>query len=65
MNFVCKPDFFFFCMCVCVCRCREAPQLAALLKEMKGGLDTVRSKVQALTAKVGMGMSPILSLGYI
>jgi hypothetical protein len=52
-------------VCVCVCHCREAPQLAALLKEMKGGLDTVRSKVQALTAKVGMGMSPILSLVYI
>ena len=31
---------------------REAPQLAALLKEMKDGLDIVRSKVDALTAKV-------------
>ncbi|KAJ9166453.1 hypothetical protein P3X46_021205 [Hevea brasiliensis] len=31
---------------------KEAPQLAALLKEMKGVLDTVTSKVQALTAKV-------------
>ncbi|KDP41500.1 hypothetical protein JCGZ_15907 [Jatropha curcas] len=31
---------------------KEAPQLAALLKEMKDGLDTVRNKVQALTAKV-------------
>ncbi|CAB4297815.1 unnamed protein product [Prunus armeniaca] len=30
----------------------EAPQLAAVLKEMKEGLDTVRIKVQALTAKV-------------
>ncbi|CAA0814414.1 Sas10/Utp3/C1D family [Striga hermonthica] len=31
---------------------RESPQLVALLKEMKGGLDTVRIKIQALTAKV-------------
>ncbi|KAK9270342.1 hypothetical protein L1049_025921 [Liquidambar formosana] len=31
---------------------KEAPQLVALLKEMKEGLDAVRSKVQALTAKV-------------
>ncbi|KAL6503510.1 hypothetical protein OROGR_025433 [Orobanche gracilis] len=31
---------------------RESPQLVALLKEMKGGLDTVRNKIQALTAKV-------------
>ncbi|KAM1664883.1 hypothetical protein COP1_044252 [Malus domestica] len=31
---------------------QEAPQLAALLREMKEGLDTVRAKVQALTAKV-------------
>jgi len=31
---------------------QEAPLLTALLKEMKDGLDTVRSKVQALTAKV-------------
>ncbi|XP_015579778.1 neuroguidin-B isoform X1 [Ricinus communis] len=34
------------------CIKKEAPQLAALLKEMKDGLDTVRSKVDALTAKV-------------
>lgn len=32
---------------------REAPQLAAVLKEIKEGLDTVKAKVQALTAKVG------------
>ncbi|KAF8411346.1 hypothetical protein HHK36_003893 [Tetracentron sinense] len=31
---------------------KEAPQLVALLKEMKEGLDAVRSKVQALTVKV-------------
>lgn len=31
---------------------RESPQLVALLKEMKVGLDAVRSKVQALTVKV-------------
>ncbi|GAB4839524.1 hypothetical protein Ancab_029050 [Ancistrocladus abbreviatus] len=31
---------------------REVPQLAALLKEMKDGLDIVTTKVQALTAKV-------------
>ncbi|THG07275.1 hypothetical protein TEA_001865 [Camellia sinensis var. sinensis] len=30
----------------------EAPRLAAVLKEMKEGLDMLRSKVQALTAKV-------------
>ncbi|GER28929.1 Sas10/Utp3/C1D family [Striga asiatica] len=31
---------------------RESPQLVALLKEMKCGLDTFRNKIQALTAKV-------------
>ncbi|KAI6689211.1 hypothetical protein NL676_026039 [Syzygium grande] len=31
---------------------KEAPQLAAVLKEIKEGLDTVKAKVQALTAKV-------------
>lgn len=31
---------------------KESPQLATVLKEMKDGLDIVRSKVQALTAKV-------------
>ncbi|KAL4358883.1 hypothetical protein AHAS_Ahas08G0021900 [Arachis hypogaea] len=31
---------------------REAPHLAALLKEMKEGLDTVNRKIQSLTAKV-------------
>jgi len=35
-----------------VLSCREAPQLAALLSEMKEGLDTVRRKVQSLTANV-------------
>ncbi|KAL1201949.1 Protein THALLO [Cardamine amara subsp. amara] len=30
----------------------EAPQLASVLREMKEGLDVVRSKVEALTAKV-------------
>ncbi|GMH07071.1 hypothetical protein Nepgr_008911 [Nepenthes gracilis] len=32
--------------------CKEAPQLVAILKEMKDGLDTVTSKVQGLTSKV-------------
>ncbi|XP_018468374.2 uncharacterized protein LOC108840055 isoform X1 [Raphanus sativus] len=31
---------------------REAPQLGSVLREMKEGLDVVRSKVEALTAKV-------------
>ncbi|KAL2529636.1 Sas10/Utp3/C1D family [Forsythia ovata] len=31
---------------------KEAPQLVAVLKEMKEGLDNVRTKIQALTAKV-------------
>lgn len=31
---------------------RESPQLIAVLKEMKEGLDTVTNKIQALTAKV-------------
>ncbi|KAL8524684.1 hypothetical protein ACS0TY_014330 [Phlomoides rotata] len=31
---------------------RESPQLVALLKEMKEGLDTVRNKIQALMDKV-------------
>lgn len=30
----------------------EAPQLSALLKEMKEGLDAIRSKIQSLTVKV-------------
>ncbi|CAK7347283.1 unnamed protein product [Dovyalis caffra] len=37
---------------------QEAPQLATVLKEMKEGLDTVRSKVQALTAKVKANKVP-------
>ncbi|KAF5751586.1 Sas10/Utp3/C1D family isoform 1 [Tripterygium wilfordii] len=37
---------------------KEAPQLAALLKEMKLGLDTVTCKVQALTVKVKAGNYP-------
>ena len=36
---------------------REASQLVAVLKEMKEGLDAVRSKVQALTAKVLKSLS--------
>ncbi|CAI9095002.1 OLC1v1030852C1 [Oldenlandia corymbosa var. corymbosa] len=31
---------------------KEAPQLVSLLKEMKQGLDTLRNKIDALTAKV-------------
>ncbi|XP_027147905.1 neuroguidin [Coffea eugenioides] len=31
---------------------KEAPQLVAVLKEMNYGLDTVRAKIEALTAKV-------------
>ncbi|KAL5145285.1 Neuroguidin [Glycine soja] len=38
--------------------CREAPKLAALLKEMKEGLDTVRRKIQSLTATVKEGQYP-------
>ncbi|KAK7282908.1 hypothetical protein RIF29_12023 [Crotalaria pallida] len=37
---------------------REAPQLASLLNEMKEGLDTVRRKIQSLTAKVKEGQYP-------
>ncbi|XP_028547500.1 neuroguidin isoform X2 [Dendrobium catenatum] len=37
---------------------RETPQLVSLLKEMKDGLDTVRSKVQALTEKVKQSQLP-------
>lgn len=33
----------------------EAPQLVALLKEMKQGLDTLGNKIEALTAKVKRG----------
>ncbi|KAL2339975.1 hypothetical protein Fmac_007915 [Flemingia macrophylla] len=36
----------------------EAPQLAVLLREMKEGLDTVRRKIQSLTAKVKEGQYP-------
>ncbi|XP_031119807.1 neuroguidin [Ipomoea triloba] len=37
---------------------RQAPQLIGVLKEMKEGLDTVRSKVQALTTKVKANQFP-------
>lgn len=37
---------------------KEASQLAAVLKEMKDGLDTVRGKVEALTAKVKADQFP-------
>ncbi|ESQ36113.1 hypothetical protein EUTSA_v10008245mg [Eutrema salsugineum] len=36
----------------------EAPQLASVLREMKEGLDVVRSKVEALTAKVKANSFP-------
>ncbi|KAK7311662.1 hypothetical protein RJT34_09942 [Clitoria ternatea] len=37
---------------------KEASQLAALLKEMKEGLDTLRRKIQSLTAMVKEGQYP-------
>ncbi|KAK7351214.1 hypothetical protein VNO77_10501 [Canavalia gladiata] len=37
---------------------KEVPHLAALLKEMKEGLDAVRLKIQSLTAKVKEGQYP-------
>ncbi|KAF5455965.1 hypothetical protein F2P56_025487 [Juglans regia] len=37
---------------------KEAPQLTAVLKEMKEGLDSVRSKVEALTTKVKSNQFP-------
>ncbi|KAF7830033.1 neuroguidin-like isoform X1 [Senna tora] len=37
---------------------KEASQLSALLKEMKEGLDAVRSKIQSLTAKVKENQYP-------
>ncbi|KAK4284213.1 hypothetical protein QN277_001074 [Acacia crassicarpa] len=36
----------------------EAPQLSSLLKEMKQGLDTIRSKIQSLTVKVKQNEYP-------
>ena len=42
-------DWSRFVILMCL---REAPQLATVLREMKEGLDVVRSKVEALTAKV-------------
>lgn len=46
-------------------RFRDSPQLVALLKEMKDGLDVVRSKVDVLTQKVvGVCCASILSLFY-
>ncbi|XP_054787343.1 uncharacterized protein LOC129293417 [Prosopis cineraria] len=36
----------------------EAPQLSALLKEMKEGLDAIRSKIQSLTVKVKQNEYP-------
>ncbi|KAH6778044.1 Sas10/Utp3/C1D family [Perilla frutescens var. hirtella] len=45
---------------------RESPQLVALLKEMKEGLDNVRSKIQALTDKVKAGNFPTSDgIGYL
>ncbi|KAF3447268.1 hypothetical protein FNV43_RR12448 [Rhamnella rubrinervis] len=44
---------YFYCFCF-----REKPQLVALLKEMKDGLDLVRHKVQALTVKVKSNQFP-------
>ncbi|XP_010488071.1 PREDICTED: neuroguidin-like [Camelina sativa] len=37
---------------------KEAPQLASVLREMKNGLDVVRSKVEDLTAKVKANSFP-------
>ncbi|KAI3508967.1 hypothetical protein L1887_23990 [Cichorium endivia] len=37
---------------------REAPQLVTVLKDIKGGLDDLRSKVQVLTSKVKSGVYP-------
>lgn len=42
--------FYFHCFYIF----REAPQLEAVLKEMKEGLDIVDIKVRALTAKVNL-----------
>lgn len=37
---------------------REAPQLVKVLKDIKGGLDDLRAKVQLLTSKVKAGVYP-------
>uniref|UniRef100_A0A7N0UUT0 Neuroguidin n=1 Tax=Kalanchoe fedtschenkoi TaxID=63787 RepID=A0A7N0UUT0_KALFE len=37
---------------------KQAPQLVSVLREMKGGLDVLRSKVEALTAKVKENQYP-------
>ncbi|KAJ9545407.1 hypothetical protein OSB04_025114 [Centaurea solstitialis] len=37
---------------------REAPQLVTVLKDIKGGLDDLRAKVQVLTSKVKSGLYP-------
>ncbi|XP_004513240.1 uncharacterized protein [Cicer arietinum] len=44
---------------------REASHLAALLKEMKEGLDTVRLKIQTLTAKVKSQNSTADGFSYL
>ncbi|XP_042519038.1 neuroguidin [Macadamia integrifolia] len=45
---------------------KEAPRLVALLKEMKDGLDAVKSKVQALTTKVKENHFPTVDgLSYL
>ena len=44
---------------------REAPQLATVLREMKEGLDVVRSKVEALTAKVpSLVLQHLIIIGF-
>lgn len=40
----------------------QSPQLLAVLKEMKSGLDTVRAKVQALTQKVSCDPQSLIFL---
>ncbi|KAI3758398.1 hypothetical protein L6452_05959 [Arctium lappa] len=37
---------------------REAPQLVTVLKDIKGGLDDLRAKIQVLTSKVKSGLYP-------
>lgn len=53
------------CIILFICFCfREANQLAAVLKEMKAGLDVVTTKVRALTAKVGSLGNSSVTISY-
>lgn len=63
--FVLTTDFPLLYDSMSIFGCREAPQLVAVLKEMKEGLDAVRVKVQALTEKVFSYLSDVTEFMFL